>query len=144
VVLYERRKREATDEGGVMARLGVRPEQVPAFLALVGDTADGIPGVPRWGEKSAAKVLATYARIEDIPDDPAHWQVDVRGKAALARELAEARERVALYEQLAILRTDVPLAEELADLRWRGTRPELVALCRELEISEPPPGLPAI
>jgi 5'-3' exonuclease len=134
VVLYDRKKREVTDEAGVLTRLGVAPAQVPAWLALVGDTADGIPGIPRWGEKSAAKVLGTYRRIEDIPDDSEAWRVDVRGKAALARELAQAREAVALYQQLATLRTDVPLSEQLDDLRWRGPREELAALCEELGV----------
>jgi 5'-3' exonuclease len=144
VVLYDRKKREATDEAGVMKRLGVAPRSVPAWLALVGDTADGIPGIPRWGEKSAARVLGAYARIADIPDDPSAWSVDVRGRAGLAEALRGTREVVGLYETLATLRTDVPLTESLDDLRWRGPKPELSALCQELGIEDITPRLSRI
>jgi 5'-3' exonuclease len=107
---------------------------VPAFLALVGDTADGIPGIARWGEKGAAAVLNRYLTIDAIPADGNTWDVNVRGKAALATELNAAREEAALYEKLATLRTDVPLPEALDDLRWRGPNmAELKALCSELD-----------
>jgi 5'-3' exonuclease len=134
VVLYDRKKREITDEAGVRARLGVTPAQVPALLALVGDTADGIPGIPRWGEKSAQAVLARYGTLDAIPDDPAHWDLTVRGKDALARELSRRREDARLYERLATLRYDVPLAEDLDALRVKEpAREALEALARELE-----------
>lgn len=133
VVLYDRRQRKACDDSGVRERLGVAPEQVPALLALVGDTADGIPGIPRWGEKSAAKVLQKFKCVADIPDDPRTWGVDVRGAAALASELAARRKDAALYEVLATLRLDVPLPESVEDLRHRGVRrDELEVLCQEL------------
>ncbi|HEX6245655.1 MAG TPA: 5'-3' exonuclease H3TH domain-containing protein [Polyangiales bacterium] len=136
VVLYERKKRQITDEAGVLTRLGVKPGQVAAYLALVGDTADGIPGVPRWGEKSAARVLAHYGTLAAIPRDQP-WDLALRGAEALRAELAAAGELVTLYETLATLRLDVPLTETLADLAWKGPRQdELRALCAELDMPE--------
>jgi 5'-3' exonuclease len=122
VVLYDRRKRQVLDEAGVHVRLGVPPPQVPAWLALVGDTADGIPGIARWGERSAARVLAHYGCVAEIPDDAAQWKLEIRGAQALAAELARAREAALLFEQLATLRLDVPLPESLEDLRHQGVR----------------------
>jgi 5'-3' exonuclease len=99
----------------------------------VGDDADGIPGVPRWGAKSAASVLKRFGRIEDIPDDASRWGLPVRGAAALAASLAGCRDEAALYKRLATLRSDVPLEETLADLEWQGARrEELAAFCREI------------
>jgi 5'-3' exonuclease len=135
VVLYDRKKQQITDEAGVHARMGVAPAQVPALLALVGDTADGIPGIPRWGEKSAQAVLARYGSLDAIPDDPARWDIAVRGKDALARELSARREDARLYETLATLRYDVPLAESLDDLRIREGDPQLLQeLATEIEM----------
>jgi 5'-3' exonuclease len=134
VVLYDRKKRVVTDEAGAFARLGVQPVQVPAFLALVGDTADGIPGVPRWGEKSAARVLAHYGTLAAIPREAA-WDLNLRGAEALRLELVRLGDQVTLYEQLATLRLDVPLAESLTDLSYRGVDEQaLRALCDELEM----------
>jgi 5'-3' exonuclease len=141
VVLYDRKKQQVTDEPGVLARLGVPPASVPGFLALVGDAADGIPGIPRWGEKSAAKVLAHYGQVANIPDAAASWAVSLRGADALARELAAHREEVMLYELLATLRFDVPLAEDLDALLWRGPTPDLAAFCDELGIPDLTPRL---
>lgn len=137
VVLYDRKKRVITDEAGAIARLGVKPAQVPAFLALVGDTADGIPGVPRWGEKSAARVLAHYETLAAIPRDKP-WELNLRGAEALRLELAQLGDQVSLYETLATLRLDVPITESLDDLAYRGVdREALRALAEELELSEP-------
>ena len=137
VVLYDRRQRTGLDTAGVVERLGVLPERVPAWLALVGDTADGIPGIPRWGERSAARVLSKYRNIAEIPDDPGRWELQIRGAAGLAAELARARPEAMLYEQLATLRLDVPLPESVEDLRHRGVdRGALTALCRELDASD--------
>ncbi len=137
VVLYDRKKRLITDEAGAIARLGVLPPQVPAFLALVGDTADGIPGVPRWGEKSAARVLAHYGTLAAIPRDTP-WDLSLRGADALRAELARLGDQVELYERLATLRLDVPLTESLADLEHKAfDKDALGALCAELEIDEP-------
>jgi 5'-3' exonuclease len=133
VVCRDRRQRVERDEAGVVARFGVPPASIPDWLALVGDSADGIPGIPGWGEKSAATVLARYRRIEAIPDGATRWEVDVRGRERLATSLRGRREEAALYRRLATLRTDVPLAEGLADLEWRGARRgDLEALCREI------------
>jgi 5'-3' exonuclease len=141
VVLYDRKKQLVTDEEGVQRRLGVTPRLVPAFLALVGDTADGIPGVPRWGEKSAARVLGHYGSLRAIPRQGA-WDVDVRGADALRLSLVAAAEQVELYETLATLRLDVPLTESVADLAWQGARrDELRALCEELEAPQLLPSL---
>ena len=120
VICRDRLRRLDRDEAGVLARFGVKPASIPDWLALVGDTADGIPGIPGWGEKSAAAVLARYERIEAIPDDARSWRVDVRGRERLAAALAARREDAELYRRLATLRSDVPLAETLADLEWRG------------------------
>ena len=129
VICRDRRRASDRDEAGVVARFGVPPASIPDWLALVGDTADGIPGIPGFGEKAAAAVLGRYLHIEAIPDDPASWAVDVRGKERLATSLRERREDAALYRQLATLRTDVPLAERLADLEWHGApRQELEPL----------------
>jgi 5'-3' exonuclease len=133
VVQLDRMRRSLRDEAGVTGKFGVPPASIPDWLALVGDAADGIPGIPRWGAKSAASVLRRFARIEDIPDDAAGWDVPVRGAAALAESLASRRAEAALYKRLATLRTDVPLADSLADLEWTGARrAQLADLCREL------------
>ena len=109
------------------------PASIPDWLALVGDSADGIPGIPRWGAKSAATVLAHYGHIDAIPNDAQAWEVKVRGAAALADNLASAREQAALYRQLATLRTDVPLQEPLGDLAYRGPDEALLAeVCQRL------------
>lgn len=120
VVLLDRMRSKITDEPGVHEKFGVGPASIPDWLALVGDTADGIPGIPRWGAKSAGAVLAEYKHIEHIPDDANTWRVKVRGAQALASSLAGARPAAELYRTLARLRFDVPLTEQLEDLRWRG------------------------
>jgi 5'-3' exonuclease len=133
VVCLDRMRKKVLDEAGVSAKFGVTPAQIPDYLALVGDTADGIPGVPRWGAKSAAAVLSQYGTIDAIPDSAASWRVSVRGAVALAESLAERRADALLYKRLATLRVDVPLTENLADLRYRGAaRAALEALAVEL------------
>jgi 5'-3' exonuclease len=134
VACFDRMRRKLLDEPGVIEKFGVPPASIPDWLALVGDDADGIPGVPRWGGRSAAALLASYGHVEAIPSDETQWTVTVRGAAALAASLREHREQLALYRTLATLRTDVPLTESLDDLRWRGARrAELQELCRELD-----------
>jgi 5'-3' exonuclease len=120
VVCFDRMRRKRLDARGVVEKFGVTPKSIPDWLALVGDSADGYPGIPRWGAKSASAVLAQYEHIEAIPDDAAQWRVQVRGAAALAASLAAQRADALLYRRLATLRTDVPLTETLADLRWSG------------------------
>jgi len=137
VICRDRRRAIDRDAAGVVARFGVAPESIPDWLALVGDSADGYPGIPGWGEKSAAAVLARHLHVEAIPDEPSRWGVDVRGRDRLAAALRERRDEALLYKRLATLRTDVPLAEELADLEWRGARrAELEPLCREIGAPE--------
>ncbi len=132
IVGFHRQKKLVLDEVGVHAKFGVGPRSIPDLLALIGDPQDGIPGLPKWGSKSAAAVLAHYGHIEAIPDRAADWAVPVRGAAALAASLEAGRPQAMLYKRLATLRTDVPLAEDLDLLQWRGPRPELGPLCREL------------
>jgi 5'-3' exonuclease len=133
VVTLDRRREIVLDEEGVRDKFGVSPESIPDYLALVGDAADGIPGIPRWGAKSTSTVLAKLVHLENISDDHAQWGVTVRGGAALAHNLSEQRDDAMLYRTLATLRTDVPIDESLDDLRWTGPdRPALEALCEEL------------
>jgi 5'-3' exonuclease len=120
VVCLDRMRKKVLDEPGVHAKFGVGPKSIPDWLALVGDSADGYPGIERWGAKSAAAVLAVYEYLERIPDDAASWSVTVRGADVLARNLRDNRAAALLYRRLATLRLDVPLAESLDDLRWRG------------------------
>jgi 5'-3' exonuclease len=133
VVCWDRLRDKLYDETAVREKLGVLPASIPDYLALVGDTADGIPGVPRWGARSAASVLARYQHLEAIPRDAAAWDITVRGAAALVSELTSHESEVLLYRRLATLRSDVPLAEGLLELEWRGARRrDLEALCRDL------------
>jgi 5'-3' exonuclease len=133
VVTLDRRREIVLDEEGVRDKFGVSPESIPDYLALVGDAADGIPGIARWGAKSASLVLGKLAHIENIADDHEAWGVKVRGGATLAHNLSEQRDDAMLYRTLATLRTDVPIDESLEDLRWTGPdRPALEALCGEL------------
>jgi len=133
VVLWDRRRDVYTDAAGVIQRWGIPPASIPDYLALVGDTADGIPGLRGWGARSAAAVLARYGSIENIPDDAAAWDLPLRGAPALAQILREQRQEAMLYRSLATLREDVPLDESLDDLRWRGAdREALTALCNEI------------
>ncbi len=134
VVCFDRMRRRLLDEAGVFAKFGVPPASIPDWLGLVGDDADGIPGVPRWGSKTAAALLAHYRTFEAIPDDEREWAVPIRGAAALAASLREHRTAMSLYRQLATLRTDAPVPESLGDLRWRGARrAELAQLCRDID-----------
>jgi 5'-3' exonuclease len=133
VVLWDRRKDRVLDAAGVTEKYGVPPESIPDFLALVGDAADGIPGVPRWGAKSAATLLSRYGSADRIPRDESGWDVPVRGAGGLAASLREHESELELYRTLTRLRTDVPLEEGLPDLEWRGAdREDLEALCEEL------------
>lgn len=134
VVLWDRMRSRILDREAVIEKWGVAPASIPDLLALMGDSADGIPGIARWGAKSAARVLAEYGRIEDIPVDPEEWTVQVRGAAGLSARLEAQREEALLYKELAVLRRDVPLAEDLDQLRWRGARrQELEQLADDLD-----------
>lgn len=135
VVCWDRRRDIIIDEAGVIEKYGVSPASIPDWLALVGDSADGYPGIPGWGAKSASVVLAHYIHMESIPDDPLQWNVSgiSAGRAtSLADSLSQRREEALLYKKLAIVREDVPLPEKLDDLKWRGAYPRLRDLCQEL------------
>jgi len=120
VVQMNRRTRTVRDEAGVIAKFGVRPESIPDYLALVGDAADGYPGLAGWGAKSTAAVLAKYGHFESIPADWREWHVNATNAAALANTLSRERDRAFLFRTLATLRTDIDLFESVDDLRWTG------------------------
>ncbi|HUG47628.1 MAG TPA: 5'-3' exonuclease H3TH domain-containing protein [Candidatus Limnocylindria bacterium] len=133
VVQYDRRKREFADADGVRRRFGVGPASIPDFLALVGDSADGYPGIPGWGKVSAAAVLNRYPHLEDIPDSVVRWDVRIRGAATLAAALRDHRREAYLFRELATLVTDVPLPETLQELRWQGApRDAFTAMAQRL------------
>ncbi len=120
IVTYNRREQRILDEDAVVAKFGVHPESIPDYLALVGDAADGVPGLPGWGAKSASTILAQYPRLELIPESSSQWEVKVRGADKLAATLAENLDLAFLYRELTTLRLDVPIEESLSDLEWRG------------------------
>ena len=123
IVQFDRRKRETRNAQGVVARFGVGPKSIPDYLALVGDSADGFPGIPGWGEKASGTVLGRYEHLERIPATSSAWEVPVRGAARLSTALEENRQLALLFRTLATLRTDVPVFRELDELRWRGPTP---------------------
>jgi 5'-3' exonuclease len=135
IVCWDRRRDIVLDEAGVVEKYGVGPQSIPDWLALVGDTADGYPGIPGWGAKSASAVLAHYKHMELIPDDGGMWKVNgiSPGRAAsLSLSLSQRREEALLYKKLAMIREDVLLKENLNDLKWQGAYPRLNKLCSEL------------
>ena len=133
VVLWDRRRGITYSETDVVERFGVPPSSIPDYLALVGDSADGIPGIPRWGAKGTAAVLSEYGSLDCVPDSYEDWTVTVRGGKTLARNLAENRQAADLYRKLATLRIDVPISESLDDLRWQGVpKTEFLGLCERL------------
>ncbi len=123
VVQLDRRRRITIDEAGVAAKFGVLPVSIPDYLALVGDAADGYPGLPGWGAKSSAAVLAKFVHIESIPADWRDWSVNAANARALANTLATERERAMLFRTLATLRTDIALFGDVDELRWQGPKP---------------------
>ena len=133
IVQVDRRREAVYDRAAVVAKFGVEPASIPDWLALVGDTADGIPGLPGWGAKSSAAVLARYGHLEDIPDDPDDWDVAVRGAAKLGAALAGARDDALLYRHLATLDLTAPVMADVEDLRWTGPAEHLEALCAHLD-----------
>jgi 5'-3' exonuclease len=133
VVQLDRRTRVIRDEAGVVARFGVPPASIPDYLALVGDAADGYPGLAGWGAKSAAAVLARFHHLEAIPDDWRTWGVNAASPARLARTLAAEREQALLFRTLATLRTDIALFASVDDLHWKGPTPAFAPLAARLE-----------
>ena len=136
VVQFDRRKREIRDEAGVVEKFGVPPGSIPDWLPLVGDSADGFPGIPGWGAKSASTLLARYGHLEAIPADPASWDVQVRGAARLSEALEARREEAILFRTLATLRTDAPLFGDVDALRWTGPTPAFEAQAERLGAPE--------
>jgi 5'-3' exonuclease len=136
VVQLDRRKRQVLDADGVRAKFGVAPASIPDYLALVGDSADGFPGLPGWGAKSAAAVLARYETIEAIPPLGHQWSVDVRNARTLAATLAEHRELALLFKELATLVTEPPVIGSVEELRWTGPTDEFAAMCARLDAPE--------
>ena len=132
IVQFDRRARTMRDEAGVIAKFGVHPESIPDYLALVGDAADGFPGLPGWGAKSAAAVLARFMHFEAIPDNWRDWHVNVTSPARLALTFARERERAFLFRTLATLRTDIDLFRSVDDLRWKGPPPAFAAMAARL------------
>jgi 5'-3' exonuclease len=133
VVQLNRRTRAVRDEAGVVEKFGVTPESIPDYLALVGDAADGYPGLPGWGAKSAAAVLARFGHLEAIPEDPLLWRANVMNAGALARTLVRERDRAFLFRELARLRTDIPLFDSIDELQWHGPTPAFAGLAERLE-----------
>jgi 5'-3' exonuclease len=129
VVQLDRRKRVVVDEDGVVEKFGVRPASIPDYLALVGDSADGFPGLSGWGSKSAAAVLARWGRIEDVPADAADWDVSVRGAPKLAATLQADFAYAVLFKDLATLRVERSLLDATEDLRWFGPTAEFEKVC---------------
>jgi 5'-3' exonuclease len=132
VVQFDRRAGEMRDEAGIRARFGVGPESIPDYLALVGDTSDGYPGLSGWGPKSTSSVLARYVHLEAIPDDVRAWEVSLRGAPRLAATLARHRDDAYLFRDLATLRTAVPVFDSVDELRWTGPRSTFFDVCSRL------------
>jgi 5'-3' exonuclease len=133
VVQMIRRTRTVRDEAGVVERFGVVPESIPDYLALVGDTSDGYPGLSGWGPKSTAAVLAKFRHIESIPAEAVTWGVNAANAAALARTLERERDRALLFRDLATLRTDIPLFDSVDELRWTGPSDAFAPLAARLD-----------
>ncbi len=131
IVTWDRLRNLRYDHVGVRAKLGVLPDSIPDYLALVGDSADGIPGIPRWGARSAAVVLDHYGHLEGIPRSAAEWTIKVRGADALVRELCAHEAEALLYRALATLRRDVPLSHTIVDLAYRGPDTSKLAVLAE-------------
>jgi 5'-3' exonuclease len=133
IVQLNRRTRVTLDEAGVIQKFGVPPESIPDYLALVGDAADGYPGLAGWGAKSSAAVLAKFGHIESIPADWREWHVNAAGASALAHTLASERDNALLFRTLATLRTDIPLFDDIDQLRWNDPTPNFAALAARFD-----------
>ncbi len=133
IVQLNRRTRVTTDESGVVLKFGVSPASIPDYLALVGDAADGYPGLPGWGAKSSAAVLAKFLHLESIPTDCREWRVNAANASALAGTLCREREHAMLFRTLATLRTDIALFDDVDQLRWNGPTPAFDPLAARLD-----------
>lgn len=133
IVQFDRRKGVRYDEAGIVEKFGVRPESIPDYLGLVGDTADGFPGLAGWGAKSASTVLAHYGHIENIPLAAGQWEITVRGGAKLAKTLADNRELALLFRRIATIETDAPVSASIDELEWRGPTADFAALAESID-----------
>ena len=133
IVQLNRRTRVTLDEPAIIQKFGVSPTSIPDYLALVGDAADGYPGLPGWGAKSSAAVLAKFLHIESIPTDCREWRVNANNASALAETLCRKRDRAMLFRTLATLRTDIALCDDVDELRWNGPTPAFDALAARLD-----------
>ena len=133
IVQMDRRRRTIRDEAGVVEKFGVKPQSIPDYLALVGDSSDGYPGLQGWGEKSAAAVLAKFTHLEHIPADWQEWRVNASRAAALAATLERDRELAYLFRTLAMLRTDIPVFDTVDALRWDGPTPAFPDIAARLD-----------
>jgi 5'-3' exonuclease len=137
IVQLNRRTNVVMNEEGVVKKFGVLPESIPDYLALVGDAADGYPGLPGWGAKSTAAVLAKFKHLDDIPNDWKEWRVNATSAATLARTFAEQRDRALLFRTLATLRTDVPVFDSIDALRWQGPTPKFAEMAARFDAAKP-------
>jgi 5'-3' exonuclease len=137
IVQLNRRTNVVRDEEGVVAKFGVRPASIPDYLALVGDAADGYPGLPGWGAKSSAAVLARYQHFEAIPADSRTWGVNAANAATLAATFARERDRAFLFRDLATLRTDIPVFGDVEELRWGGPTAAFAPLAAKMDRARP-------
>jgi 5'-3' exonuclease len=133
VVQLDRRREIVRDEAGVIAKFGVKPQSIPDYLAVVGDSADGFPGVAGWGQKAAAMVLSQYSHLEDIPQDWRTWHPSIRKARVLSESLFSAWNDALLFRTLATLRVDVPVFDTVDDLRWKAPRPNFEEHCRKMK-----------
>jgi len=133
VVQLDRRRETLRDEAGVVAKFGVKPQSIPDYLAVVGDSADGFPGIAGWGAKAAAQIFSQYPHLEDIPKDWRDWNPLIRRARPLAESLFTAWDEAILFRTLATLRLDVPVFKSVDDLRWRGPRADAEKFCQRLK-----------
>jgi 5'-3' exonuclease len=136
VVQLDRRRDILRDEAGVIEKFGVRPQSIPDYLAVVGDSADGYPGVAGWGLKGASLVLSQYPHLEDIPKDWQAWHPSIKKARALSEALFSAWDDALLFRTLATLRLDAPVFDSVEDLRWKGPRPDFEETCRRIKAPE--------
>jgi 5'-3' exonuclease len=136
VVQLDRMRNVLRDEAGVVEKFGVKPHSIPDYLAVVGDSADGFPGLPGWGAKAAAATLSQYPHLEDIPKDVKEWPSSIRRASSLSASLFSAWNDALLFRTLATLRLDAPVFDTVEDIRWRGPREKFEEYCRRMKSSE--------
>ena len=133
VVQLDRMRGILRDEAGVVTKWGVQPESIPDYLAVVGDSADGFPGLPGWGAKAASAIFSRFLHLEGVPRDPRQWPPAIRGAMRLSAVLCERWDEALLYRTLATLRTDAPVFASVDELQWKGPRPEFARFCERVQ-----------